>query len=1164
MKHFLKDKRGMSLMELVVALTLLALVIVGTTPIMLSSYEGLYNAGQFTKDTYEAKSEIEDSLAKRTSLDFYNGFKVNFQNLGEVATVNGKRAVSSLYGSLESLFVGGRAHVAIVSSDVINDDYLKKEITIQTTNIGFSSMNDFSTNDPSTIKDKQKLVDITVMKPDKTSENLAEIYRIGNVGKATILDINPNTGRIKLEIQEVDFTTSPVKIVVTYRDENDKVKSVGTYLTIKTPTIMLAGTTVNGHYYTTEGVVDYTDTDGVSKKSFDVDARKMRIKNTVSRRSYGFADIDNVYIDEGAKEVPLNTIFKNITWIDNDDVTGQVEPYYVLTGNQGSIYRTYSFTGINAELMNVVKPDDKIFTLDDSASTVVYPAVWGGDYSHQFGYSTHDKSMEYSAKGNDTAWYTGDGGNQGLENSQARAYATQTTLAYYYNGWGMTYKYRSQKRRAVSYILTEHGYSLRLGGHMQWFDNYGQGYNRIWEITDGDHLGVDNGHKIGYSSAFNNQVPSILFRRRNSGADAWTVEYFPYYLGDRASNESTFRDACFAQINLKYLSTLSEDFVYPDVYDTSHITGALRWNEDERQSDTVWLNSEVDNSNVNVTDAVFIPYAPIDGVSDEYNATGKVLYVGSVAAYGYINQIDNLGPNSDWAKNVYSKLSDNYGRTSCYYFIGSDDGLTTRAYKFSIDSGSDDYSDPDFKTVLPLFTYINSNRTPNEIKTNTNAAREFYVTRLNAQAKGNTFTDLCFTLGYASNRTIMFSEVAYGRQSDGSVRENHKSYEAYYYQSHYGDKSHQPTYFMNNLNTDYNGSLTNEYRNSVNNDYYNVWMPGEMYNLTKIASKDGVTVAVGYAVSGSTFQFTNPNQASNTSTALGGLHNDGVLAVLVSGKDSAFQNLLYFKDNTSADLTSLSSGSVSYYSGTSNYKNLWGDQTMNYGTHARTSVQFLCVDIGIEYTESGSTENAVYYAYYADNTGRLFKSKIATKSSVAGTEGTPESVPYITDQPVNAVPTESYSQYKAPTEACGKMDEMKVNGNSLSYYFSRVTSIKCEGDNVIVTGYPNPDRGAVYVVLGEVKPNADRTANETVFRAVQVAVMDSDSGMQTTLDTSYQAETSLILDGYVYFAGTRKGSTGGFVAAISLDELKKNARSNIVVGYCDYTTDKLYAMDGHK
>ena len=113
MKRLLKSKRGMTLMEILVALSLLMIVIVGTTPVMLQAYDGLYTAGEYTQSVYNAKTEVEDQLATRSSTLNYKGFVVNFEGLGEVAKVNAKRAVSSLKNSLETLFTGAKVRIYI-------------------------------------------------------------------------------------------------------------------------------------------------------------------------------------------------------------------------------------------------------------------------------------------------------------------------------------------------------------------------------------------------------------------------------------------------------------------------------------------------------------------------------------------------------------------------------------------------------------------------------------------------------------------------------------------------------------------------------------------------------------------------------------------------------------------------------------------------------------------------------------------------------------------------------------------------------------------------------------------------------------------------------------------------------------------------------------------
>ena len=52
MKKRLFNKRGMTYVELLVALALLALIVVSFTPMLVSSYETLYKAGEKTEEVY--------------------------------------------------------------------------------------------------------------------------------------------------------------------------------------------------------------------------------------------------------------------------------------------------------------------------------------------------------------------------------------------------------------------------------------------------------------------------------------------------------------------------------------------------------------------------------------------------------------------------------------------------------------------------------------------------------------------------------------------------------------------------------------------------------------------------------------------------------------------------------------------------------------------------------------------------------------------------------------------------------------------------------------------------------------------------------------------------------------------------------------------------------
>lgn len=1190
MKRLFKDKRGMTLTEMLVALTLLMIVVVGTTPVMLSSYDSLYQAGEKTQQSYNAKSEIEDTLATRNSINIVENFKVNFEGLGEVASINGKRAVSSLETSLETVFSGGRAYVTIVSSKVINDDKLSHDVILQTTNVSFAGITDISYNTPSAVSPTGKSVDVSLYLPDKSTNSLAAVYakRANTAEKGIIVDsVNPATGRIYVKVNGVDFTNSPAKIEVTYLDENNKVKRTSCYLTIKTPTIMAVGSTTYGDYYTSAGVETFKNPDGSTYTKLAVDARRMDIQGT--KPGY-------------TKAIPGGTVFKSVNWItEKTATTGEYvdtayEPsYYVLTGTNGAIYRTYSFTGYNTTFVgktnvsvsnddvpaftakfhpvlsqsgqDVIGIADSIFTLDDAKSTIVYPAVWGGDFSHIYGYSAYNTNVNY--KDQDT-WYTQSTVNSGV--GQPGYYSNFVNYAYWYSGYGTNFSYYTQNSKKISYILTELPYALRVGGFMDEAGDYDGGINRIWERpivwkADGTYDSANQEKKTDdrftayyYKKAGENLTRCTIVemskhlglfdQKTNWIYDDDYLNEVPTYFDRYGSQDANqWGDEAFAQLRIKGLTTYSPKILHQE-----------RTNSDKKLSSFKWLYTPTTNeAKIAVTDAVYIPATS--------TTSGGVFYVGTVAAYATINQIDNCESSENYAATFRNNGTDNRGWQTTYCVLGNDEGTATSVYKYSSSaigrqSGNENIAQD------------KTNLTGTGVKANSDESREFYVTRVSGGTSQQLFNDVYFTMGFTSNREMVYSKIVYGKDQKGVLKEAYKSYEPYYFLSHYDDvtDTHVPNVYMNDYastktpdvgDNGYGGNITGGYYNVMDNDYYNVWFPGEMYNLTKVATKDGVTVSVGYAVSGSTYTWINPNQPTNASTALGSIYNDGVLAAMILGKDSSFTNLLYFKDQVGYrsdgiddgfDDVSLADGTVSYFSGDKTYRKLLagGDAGWKCGTHQRDSIQFTAVDISIESVLSGTNEVSTYYAYYADNKGRLYKSKVATKttSTTATVNSTPQLVSHIADEP-----------YDGTRSAPAYMEEIKVNGQSLGAYFSKITTVSCDGDYIIVGGHSKDSN--FKLVIGKITYQQDSAGNP---------ISSSVSWKLVTL-SSYghlQTEDILILDGYAYVAGASKktaGVTKGFVYAISLDEINANTsltyNSNLFVGD-DKLQDPLYSIAGHK
>lgn len=1171
----------MTLMEILVALTLLMIVIVGTTPVMLSAFDGLYTAGEYTQKTYNAKTEIEDQLATRSSSIEYKNFKVNYENLGAVAQINAKRAVSSLTGALETLFTGGRAYVTIVSGDRVNDDSNTYEITVKISNYQIDSfsqicdINDYGNLDPAQIRLAFKAT--LPNKKSAANQKTEEAVYDGSGGVATIEVVeeksNLATGlvTIKLTSDGFSFTKSPVQIKIYYYDENDEILEANDYLHIKTPTILFAGSTVNNDYYTTAGVQE----DG----SFTIKGRKMDISNATGTIDYLGTDGQKVGYgqpaddnwnndgDENDKEIseiafPETTIIRSVNWISEYEEGSNGETvapnasyesnYYVLAGTNGVIYRTYSYTGadtVKGKLdlgfdeeskeykdytanKNGVDQDGKSVVMDptnnktdkvydiNNGEAIIYPAVWGGDFSHIFAWSASKGARAYS----EDSWYT----QKSVGVGQDGYYSNRANYSYYYNGFATEYKYQSQNGRTISYILTEKGYPLRIGGFLEDPDNYAESMNIIWENPEPyvkvESLEADL-HKNGYTV----NIP-FVGAVGYPACDAWYRDYgelkrcvistengssglvnenanlLPVYFANNviAETEPGKRpEHGLAQIKLKGLTTLSPRWLdYRSTGDSSLNNVKFGYNS--------WVNQ----SRVTITDAIYIP-------------GNGVLYLGNVAAYGAIYQNDNASSSNDIAKNVNNNEDDNTGSLTCYYVLSNDTTTATSIYKYTtIDRNNGSLRSPlsNYNQVAGTIEVAGSAEKKG-FEANDSNSKSFFVTRAYDTQKTTSalFEDVLFTMGFSSNREIVYSGITFD-VTNNSYTEHYKSYEQFYFLSEYGNKNKYPNSYVN-ANIDSNGS-TSDYLNKSTNDYYNVWFPSEMYNLTKVATKGDVTVAVGYAVSGSTYQYVRPNATNNTSTALGGIFNDGVMSAMVLGQDSSFKNLLYFKDNGSMDKDYLTSNATTKTAYTAHYT--------EYGTHTRNSVQFTAVDISV--VSKNNVSN--YYAYYADNHGRLFRSLVATQT---GSEK-PQLVSYI-------------SSLTAANQATAKMEKVLIGNYEFSEYFDKITSIKCEDDYIIVSGHSCQTDNKWNVAIGIVGDDGSVT-----FKKVS---RDVDA-------EEYCVEDVLILNGYVYFVGVNVSNEKGWIYAHSLEDLKRAAlddgevtfNANHFVGD-ENLPDAIYAIDGH-
>ncbi len=1257
------NKLGMTYVELLCALSLLSLIVVMFTPMLLSSYDSLYKAGEKVESVYDSKTEIELGLADRFSETTITIEGVGFKNIKNNAdtlfksmNVKLKKVVSSLQTGLESAFGTSRATVDIISPRIVYDNQDNHNVVIQTTGLEYSQvmfgcysdvMGNGNANSNQTDWDKAfiekyesilnttteedengnviqekgtGLIFIEVILPDKTKSDDDAIYVKDNLAKVIIngtqltagsmLDLNNITsdGIIKFNVSaadgknELDFTYSPVKITVYYVNNRGQVRTVSDYLTIEPATILLAGKsgTVNNKkidYYTSAGV---EDANGVYTLS--AQGRTMRWDN-----SGLFTSNDTPSASD--------TIIQTVTWVENDE-NSHLRPYYVMAGKNSRVYRMYNFNSISATVSSVfstaagrvgnnnsniasaTNTKDVAGILADGTTT--YPSFWSGEMSDQYSFKTMEHSSGYGVSdylGFDCTSYYNEihkiGGFIGIGGEDLNLYHVGSRYDYFdktlrysmqFHGFTSDYDYQHLANRRISYVLTEidSGYSFRLGGKLRSTDEF-NGYSLPWEPDNARYLNKGNRVKFG-----------TFDYRIIAGSDKDTPYAGPvYFQGEASGGENKHYDRNFAYVRIKSMisinpieSTIAKDLNYQHrfmkgdfwVYkgnDSELTDGIIPNSEKENGLSNGWIAADTANC-VNITSSIYLPGAGSKG-------QGQVIYFGTVPAFAFLRQSSDIGKNDHDARFVYNGENVKDSRATGY-IIGGTQGEGSQVFRtfYAEPAGNNTSSVSDRMKMLCLKIGNHAGDIPSDYTVpdlkELNDRYSFYTDTSDDVIFYND-GDLEFTFGYCSRWRMSMGDVT----SDGTDEET-RSYEKYY-------RASTPTagYYLtrvskgdNRLNHQgrplENGTVVAE-----DNLYYNTWFPGEYYNLVKVATCDEVTVAVGYAVSGSVFMkesaaTTDGKLAGNGffGTAMGSVYNDGILSAYVSAEaggevfktglsgkgeqNAIFQNLLYYKSPKFIDPI----------------------------LHSRKSIRFTAVDVFA--TITGSSEKK-YVAVYGDSLGKAYYSVIAT-SKVEGNlvpvldeNGNPK-----TDDKGNVI-TEwkgTESEVKLRTENIQKgtkaltasdMIEIKVNNgqNSLSDYFSEITTIVADEDVVIISGKPiyNADGTAKtneMIVVGEIKYNTNTKSYEADFEIVTNGPF-----------TSY-INDAILLNGYYYFLGSDKGNTlgEGWLAAIRVEDLKKISKSGKKVInssekltqsnldgdtnepkliYC-YTPTELFALDG--
>lgn len=1081
LKKYLSNKLGMTYVELLCALGLLTVIVATFTPMLLSSYQAIYKAGEKTQEVYNAQQELEKGLATRYSevkggvfdIDFYK-LSDNAKLFAEPLLVKGRKVVSSIQDNFETIFRGVRTRIDLVSSDVVYDDTSSHDVILQTTGLVYKEASDVTmgaySGDINNLPANKIHIEVFVPEKDYEVTNGTTTYELAykNLRATTNLSkVDTSKGRIHFTVSGADFTQSPLMIKVYYKNERGYLKSVTTYLYIEPARLMLAGTTKNADYYTSAGVqeVDISQSANSQAKEYrlDVEGRTMRLENSGLMTSADSPKTKGV-------------IIKTISWIQND-TNASLSPYYVMAGTNGSVYRMYNMKNLNTlqqamgSANSVTGTPDGSLILDDG--TEVFPSFWSGEMSDHYSFQTMYKASTYgNARDNGVDCSAPQSAG---DNLTGPAYVgTQynkidKTLRYsmMFNSFRTGYSYASQMSRKISYVLAEAGNkSFRIGGKKQNEDDF-IGYHIPWEQS-GDYKTF----KGGVFSANTNDEEVIYLG--GQGALAATNSHTDMHMAYLRLNTYT---------NINPLEAVKDntDYGTGEKICDRFVTGGEFWSpvglSEESLRGIDWKNRESYvntkyGNNANITSSVYLPGSGSSG-------QGQVIYFGSVPAYALLRQCSDIEKGETKVYNTKNVVPS----AATMYLICGTQGNGTTIYRNAYNGAGGGNKNEGVDAQNHMRGQIDSGNVNTNYQNN-NAG--FFTTGNDSVTYKIHDNDLEFTLGYCSRWRMAIGEVTYN-----GVTEETKSYEKYYTKSHSGE-----------VYTRKPGSING---GGVNNVYYNVWFPGEFYNLTVADTCDEVTVAVGYTVSGSTFMEQSAYAGNYYGTALGSIYNDGVLAAYTStgnsytiagkgDKTTIFKNLLYYKSETFINST----------------------------LHSRKNIRFVAVGVNSETTKtSDTTGTKKYYAYYGDNYGNVYKSLVATATATF-VGGTTEEDDKVTES-VTLVDyiADPVSNNGAPST----MESVTVNGNPMSAYFKKIVSIEAEDNIIIITG--TPKASAYNLVVVGTKDDSGNWSWKTVKLG----------GYTGEIITA-----SYVVGGY-YYVGVSDG-TNNWLGAANLEALKKAANDS--------------------
>lgn len=385
----LGEKRGMTLVEMLVALAVLTIAIMCFLPLAQTTMRNLFTIGERTSANYKAIGLVERLIGNSGA----NGdYEVSTEDVPLQMTVKSESIMANS-SSLQSIdgasllsnpAIGGNGLSTFICDSVtakmvcypthVADDFLTKTITLYASGFRFSTVNDFK---------------IYYTNPSGNRQIVNGVYNDSN--PYCQIEIDRDNASIayltlKGDNDVISFETSP--LTIEYRVYSLTVE-------IDAPTVIMVGEDAqdgNYYYYVTSGEPDEDGHLEIVRKVMD-----------------GVDPLDNT------KTVTLTSAMNDVEWVEpgeGDDGNGGANDYgyYVMCGDNGQIRRFWR-------------------------NPVTGNYGWGGDYTvaHNYYYNNGDVSEEnkrmYSTTVDSSFVYIKDPGNPDVNDSSVTGISLNPSTA---------------------------------------------------------------------------------------------------------------------------------------------------------------------------------------------------------------------------------------------------------------------------------------------------------------------------------------------------------------------------------------------------------------------------------------------------------------------------------------------------------------------------------------------------------------------------------------------------------------------------------------------------------------------------------------------------------------------------------------------------------------